>query len=161
LNEQCFAPQNIKCEGHECRFPGIGRALQAFLDEYIKAAGIGDDRRGALFRSTLGRTGDLNGDAMHRIDAYRIIQRRAAEFGMKVKIGCHTFRATGITGLSRSRRDSRKRATHGGARKPVVDVPLSVSIRAKLTLALSERCLQDAAQRFSFEGSCCRLRCSF
>jgi integrase len=39
----------------------------------------------------------LNGEAVHRIDAYRMIQRRAAELGMKVKIGCHTFRATGIT----------------------------------------------------------------
>jgi integrase len=39
----------------------------------------------------------LNGEAMHRIDAYRMIQRRASELGMKVKIGCHTFRATGIT----------------------------------------------------------------
>jgi hypothetical protein len=30
---------------------------------------------------------------MHRIDAWRMIQRRAAELGMKVKIGCHSFRA--------------------------------------------------------------------
>jgi len=34
---------------------------------------------------------------MHRVDAWRMIQRRSAELGMKVKIGCHTFRATGIT----------------------------------------------------------------
>ena len=34
---------------------------------------------------------------MHRVDAWRMIQRRAAELGMKVEIGCHTFRATGIT----------------------------------------------------------------
>jgi integrase len=26
-----------------------------------------------------------------------MIQRRAAELGMRVRIGCHTFRATGIT----------------------------------------------------------------
>jgi integrase len=39
----------------------------------------------------------LNGEAVHRIAAYRMIQRRAAELGMKVKIGRHTFRATGIT----------------------------------------------------------------
>jgi integrase/recombinase XerD len=71
--------------------------LEAFLDEYIRAAGIGDEGKSPLFRSTLGRTGLLNGAAMHRIDAYRMIQRRAAELGMKVKIGCHTFRATGIT----------------------------------------------------------------
>src|ERR1700747_84788 len=71
--------------------------LEAFLDEYIKAAGIGDEGKSPLFRSTLGRIGLLNGEAMHRIDAYRVIQRRAAEIGLKVKIGCHTFRATGIT----------------------------------------------------------------
>jgi site-specific recombinase XerC len=71
--------------------------LEAFLDEYIKAAGIGEDSKSPLFRSALGRTGLLNGEAMHRIDAYRMIQRRAAERGVKVKIGCHMFRATGIT----------------------------------------------------------------
>jgi integrase len=30
-------------------------------------------------------------------DAWRMIQRRAADLGTRVKIGCHTFRATGIT----------------------------------------------------------------
>jgi integrase len=35
--------------------------------------------------------------AMHRVDAWRMIRRRAAELGSKVKFGCHTFRATGIT----------------------------------------------------------------
>jgi integrase len=34
---------------------------------------------------------------MNRIDAYRMIQRRATELGLNVHIGCHTFRATGIT----------------------------------------------------------------
>jgi hypothetical protein len=34
---------------------------------------------------------------MHRVDAWRMIQRRAADLSMKVKIGCHTFWATGIT----------------------------------------------------------------
>jgi hypothetical protein len=34
---------------------------------------------------------------MNRVDAWRMIQRRAAELGMKVKISRHTFRATGIT----------------------------------------------------------------
>jgi hypothetical protein len=64
--------------------------LEAFLDEYIKAAGIGDEAKSPLFRSAFGRTGLLNGEAMHRIDAYRMIQRLASELGMKVKIGCHT-----------------------------------------------------------------------
>jgi hypothetical protein len=43
--------------------------LEAFLDEYIRAAGIGDEDKSPLFRSALGRIGLLNGEAMHRIDA--------------------------------------------------------------------------------------------
>ena len=34
---------------------------------------------------------------MHRVDAWRMVQRRAADLGMRVRVGCHTFRATGIT----------------------------------------------------------------
>jgi len=71
--------------------------LEAFLDEYLRAAGIADDDKSPLFRSAIGRTGTLTATAMHRVDAWRMIQRRADDLGMKVKIGCHTFRATGIT----------------------------------------------------------------
>jgi hypothetical protein len=60
--------------------------LEAFLDEYIKAAGLGEDGKSPLFRSALGRTGLLNGEDMHRVDAYRMIQRHASELGMKVKM---------------------------------------------------------------------------
>jgi integrase len=34
---------------------------------------------------------------MSQADAYRMIRRRAADAGIRTKIGCHTFRATGIT----------------------------------------------------------------
>jgi integrase len=34
---------------------------------------------------------------IRRVDAWRMIQRCAADLGMRIKIGCHTFRATGIT----------------------------------------------------------------
>jgi integrase len=34
---------------------------------------------------------------MNRVDAWRLIQRRAADLGVRVRIGCHTFRAMGIT----------------------------------------------------------------
>jgi site-specific recombinase XerC len=71
--------------------------LEAYLDEYIRAAGIAGEPKSPLFRSARGRTGELTGEDMHRVDAYRMIQRRAGELGLKVKIGCHTFRATGIT----------------------------------------------------------------
>jgi integrase len=71
--------------------------LEHFLDEYIKAAGIGDEDKSPLFRSAAGRTDTLTATAMNRVDAWRMIQRRAAELGSRVKMGCHTFRATGIT----------------------------------------------------------------
>jgi integrase len=34
---------------------------------------------------------------MNRVDAYRMVGRRAADAGFKIKLGCHVFRATGIT----------------------------------------------------------------
>ena len=34
---------------------------------------------------------------MAQADVYRMIRRRAKEAGIKTKIGCHTFRATGTT----------------------------------------------------------------
>ena len=71
--------------------------LEAYLDAYIEAAGIRDAGKNPLFRSAAGRTGALTEKPMNRVDAWRMIQRRAADLGMRIKIGCHTFRATGIT----------------------------------------------------------------
>jgi integrase/recombinase XerD len=71
--------------------------LEAYLDSYIEAAGIGDAAKAPLFRSAAGRTGSLTEKPMNRVDAWRMIQRRAEGLGSEVKIGCHTFRATGIT----------------------------------------------------------------
>ena len=71
--------------------------LEAYLDAYIDAAGIREEKKTPLFRSAAGRTGALTATAMNRVDAWRMVQRRAAELGMKGRIGCHTFRATGIT----------------------------------------------------------------
>jgi site-specific recombinase XerD len=71
--------------------------LEAYLDAYIEAAGIRDGGKAPLFRSAVGRTGTLTEKPMNRVDAWRMIQRRAADLGTLVRIGCHTFRATGIT----------------------------------------------------------------
>lgn len=71
--------------------------LEAYLDEYISAAGLRDAAKSPLFRTAIGRTGELSTEQMHRVDAYRMIRRRATTAGVRAKIGCHTFRATGIT----------------------------------------------------------------
>jgi integrase/recombinase XerD len=71
--------------------------LDRYLEEYIRAAGIGDDRKGPLFRTTRGRSGTLTGNALLQPDVWRMIRRRALAAGIKTEICCHTFRATGIT----------------------------------------------------------------
>jgi site-specific recombinase XerD len=71
--------------------------LEKYLDEYIDAAGIAADKDGPLFRTAAGKTGELTNNAMWQQDTYRMIQRRAADAGLKTRIGNHTFRATGIT----------------------------------------------------------------
>jgi site-specific recombinase XerD len=74
--------------------------LEAFLDEYIKAAGIADDKEGPLFRTTGRSTGTAH--RMTQPDAFRMIQRRAKQAGIKTHIGNHSLRATGITDYLRS-----------------------------------------------------------
>jgi integrase len=71
--------------------------LEAYIDEYLAAAGIREDGKTPLFRSAIGRTGALTATPMNRVDAYRMIRRRTADAGFKNRIGCHAFRATGIT----------------------------------------------------------------
>jgi site-specific recombinase XerD len=71
--------------------------LETFLEEYIAAAEIADDPKGWLFRTTQGNSGYLTERPMRQDDVYNMIRRRAADAGIETKIGCHTFRATGIT----------------------------------------------------------------
>ena len=71
--------------------------LETFLEEYIAAAEITEASKGWLFRTTEGQSGILTDRPMRQADVYRMIRRRAADAGIKTKIGCHTFRATGIT----------------------------------------------------------------
>ncbi len=49
--------------------------LEAYLDAYIKAAGVGDDGKAPLFRSATGRTGALTEKPMNRVDAWRMSSR--------------------------------------------------------------------------------------
>ncbi len=71
--------------------------LEGYLDAYLHAAGIADGRNTPLFR-TATRTGDaLTSNPMLPADVWRMIRRRAEKAGIKTRIGCHSFRATGIT----------------------------------------------------------------
>jgi site-specific recombinase XerD len=69
-------------------------ALHAYLDR----AGIADDRKGVLFRTSPRHAANvLTGQAMTQADAWRMIRRRAVAAGVLTPIGNHSFRATGIT----------------------------------------------------------------
>ena len=71
--------------------------LDAYLSAYIDAAGIAADKHSPLFRTVIRKTQQLTTNRMSQADVYRMIKRRAAGAGITTAIGCHTFRATGIT----------------------------------------------------------------
>ncbi len=75
--------------------------LDRYLEEYLSAAGIADDRKSPLFRTTRGQSGELTVNPILQSDVWRMIRRRALAAGIKTEIGCHTFRATGITVISK------------------------------------------------------------
>lgn len=80
--------------GKEHTSPCVAK-LETYLDEYIAAWGIGDDKAGPLWRTSGNKTG-----VAHRLtqpDAYCMIRRRAKAAGIATPIGNHTMRATGIT----------------------------------------------------------------
>jgi integrase/recombinase XerD len=70
--------------------------VEDYLDAYIEAAGIVGEKKTPLFRS-IDRHRRLTDRPMHRIDAWRMIKRRAKAIGLPEEICNHTFRATGIT----------------------------------------------------------------
>jgi integrase/recombinase XerD len=69
---------------------------ERYIDEYVQAAEIADQKKSPLFR-TVGRSGRATTNRMTRTDALRMIKRRAQKAGLSRTICCHTFRATGIT----------------------------------------------------------------
>ncbi|MGJ7582875.1 tyrosine-type recombinase/integrase [Variovorax sp. RHLX14] len=71
--------------------------LDEYVHAYLQTAALENDRKGYLFRSAKGRSGQLSTCLMSQSDVYRMIKRRAEAAGVATKIGCHSFRATGIT----------------------------------------------------------------
>ena len=70
--------------------------LEVWLRAYIDGLQP-KDGKSTLFRTVAGRTGQLSERAMAQADVFRMIGRRAEAAGIRTRIGCHSFRATGIT----------------------------------------------------------------
>lgn len=71
--------------------------LETYMDEYLADTGLVSDRTAPLFPTAAGKTGKLTDRRMTRTDALRMIWRRARGAGIATELGCHSFRATGIT----------------------------------------------------------------
>lgn len=70
--------------------------LEEWLRDYIDGAGL-DEAKGVLFRSAKGPSAILSDRPLSQADVYRMIGRRAKAAGIDTHVGCHSFRATGIT----------------------------------------------------------------
>jgi site-specific recombinase XerD len=114
-------------------------ALAEALRAYIDAAGIAEDRKGWLFRTSPRHTATaLTEQPMAQADAWRMIRRRAVAAGIHARIGNHTFRATGITAY----------LGNGGALEHAQSMAAHESPRTtKLYDRTQERLTQDEVER--------------
>lgn len=76
---------------------GCHHKLEQYLDAYIAAAGIADDKKSPLFRTATCKTGTLSDRAMSRVDAWYLVRLRVKDAWLETAIGNHSFRAIGIT----------------------------------------------------------------
>ena len=113
--------------------------LAEALHAYIDAAGLAEDRKGMLFRTSRGHTANtLAEQPMRQADAWRMIRRRAVAAGITAPIGCHSFRATGITAY----------LANGGALEHAQAMAAHQSPRTtKLYDRTTERLTQDEVER--------------
>jgi integrase/recombinase XerD len=70
------------------------RSLDGALSTYLDVAGITE---GPVFRPFDGRTGRLKTEPLTRTGAFLIVRGYARAAGIEAAIGCHSFRASGIT----------------------------------------------------------------
>ena len=114
-------------------------ALAEALHAYIAAAGIAEDRKGWLFRTSPRHAATILTDQpMVQADAWRMMRRRAVAVGIMAPIGNHTFRATGITAY----------LANGGALEHAQEMAGHESPRTtKLYDRTKERLTQDEVER--------------
>jgi Zn2+/Cd2+-exporting ATPase len=73
----------------------VHHLLERILDEYIVVAGLQSGQ--PLFQSVNSAGTEVTGRALNRYNAWAAIRKRAKAAGFLTPVGCHTWRATGIT----------------------------------------------------------------
>jgi site-specific recombinase XerD len=114
-------------------------ALAEALHAYIAAAGIAENKKSFLFRTSRGHGGTALADQpMTQVDAWRMVRKRALAAGIMAPIGNHSFRATGITAY----------LSNGGALEHAQAMAAHESPRTtKLYDRTKERLTQDEIER--------------
>lgn len=72
-------------------------SAEAYVDAYLQAARIADEKKSPLFRTAPGKSDQLADRRLNRKEALAMIKRRVKAAGLPANICNHTFRATGIT----------------------------------------------------------------
>jgi integrase/recombinase XerD len=75
----------------------VHHLAEEYLDAYLEASGISEEKNKPLFRTTRARTRKLTSNGLNRVETWKMIKRRAIEAGLSAEVTCHAFRATGIT----------------------------------------------------------------
>ena len=73
----------------------VHHLLEQILNEYIAAARLQSGQ--PLFQSVNSAGTQVTGRALNRYNAWAAIRKRAKAAGFLTPVGCHTWRATGIT----------------------------------------------------------------
>jgi site-specific recombinase XerD len=81
--------------GKEKEIP-VHHKLEEYLDVYLEAAKLSDQPGNPLFRSTRGRSRELEADGLSRKDAWAML-KRLRDAGLSTIYSNHSFRAAGIT----------------------------------------------------------------
>jgi integrase/recombinase XerD len=87
----------LKEKGGKRKQIAVHHVLEEYMDAYLDAAGIRDDKGTPLFRTAYKKTGTLTENRMSQPDAWDMLQRRAKKAGITTQICNHSWRATGIT----------------------------------------------------------------
>jgi site-specific recombinase XerD len=118
-------------------------ALADALRAYIDVAGIAEDSKGFLFRTSPRHSATVLTDRpLTQANAWLMIRRRAKAAGIAARIGCHSFRATGITTY----------LANGGALEHAQEMAAHESPRTtKLYDRTRDRLTQNEVERIRFD----------
>ncbi len=69
--------------------------LEQYLEEWLDGSGLAEDATAPLFPSF--RNGMITRTPLAQANVHEMVRRRATQAGIRTRVSCHSFRATGIT----------------------------------------------------------------